>query len=115
MCAQGYQSMAQACGLLQLREARDAWLTSLCAFTLSDAAGEADNILVSTRGEGLASPTGAPVNRALHSGRLQSRNRGQAVLQISSSACLVELESHVPWFVGSLRCHNVTVSADRLR
>jgi hypothetical protein len=56
--AQGYQSMAQACGLLQMREARDAWLSSLCAFTLTDAAADADPILVTTRGEGVASPIG---------------------------------------------------------
>ena len=36
MCAlQGYQSCTQACGLLCLVEPRDAFLTSLCTFTLS--------------------------------------------------------------------------------
>ena len=38
---QGYQSCTQACGLLCMVEPRDAFLTSLCTFTLSlpDAAG----------------------------------------------------------------------------
>ena len=38
---QGYQSCTQACGLLSLVEPRDAFLSSLCTFTLSvpEAAG----------------------------------------------------------------------------
>ena len=41
---QGYQSMTQACGMLEMKEQRDAFLTSLCRFTLTDAA-DADHLL----------------------------------------------------------------------
>lgn len=34
MSAQGYQAFTQATGLLGLTDARDAFLTSLCSFTL---------------------------------------------------------------------------------
>ena len=53
--------MTQACGLLELAEPRDAFLTSLCSFTLADAAdAEQQHALAPGRGEPVTSPTGAP-------------------------------------------------------
>lgn len=40
MSAQGYQAFTQATGLLGLTDARDAFLTSLCSFTLGGSGEE---------------------------------------------------------------------------
>jgi len=53
---QGYQSMTQACGMLELKEQRDAFLTSLCNHTLTDAA-DAEHLLGS-RTEAAATASG---------------------------------------------------------
>lgn len=55
--------MTQACGLLELAEPRDAFLASLCSFTLADAAadGAEPHLVAPGRGlEPVTSPTGAP-------------------------------------------------------
>ena len=48
--------MTQACGMLELKEQRDAFLTSLCRFTLTDAA-DSDHS-ASSRGEAAATTSG---------------------------------------------------------
>ncbi len=58
--AQGYQSFAQAAGLLGLIDARDAFLTSLCTFTLSSGPAEEALSPGGARGDaGASSPTAA--------------------------------------------------------
>ncbi|BDA41918.1 Protein MON2 homolog [Coccomyxa sp. Obi] len=52
----GYQSMTQACGMLELKEQQDAFLTSLCRFTLTDAA-DSDHP-AGSRGEAAATTSG---------------------------------------------------------
>lgn len=58
LLSQGFQSMTQACGMLEMSDSRDAYLTSLCAHTLTDAAGPDHSHL--SRTEGVTSPTGVP-------------------------------------------------------
>lgn len=53
---QGYQSMTQACGMLEMKEQRDAFLTSLCRFTLTDAL-DSDHS-AGGRSEGIATTSG---------------------------------------------------------
>ena len=53
---QGFQSMTQACGMLEMSDSRDAYLTSLCAHTLTDTASSDHSH--ASRAEGLTSPTG---------------------------------------------------------
>ena len=48
--------MTQACGMLELKEQRDAFLTSLCRFTLTDAA-DSDHS-AGSRGETAATTSG---------------------------------------------------------
>ena len=56
---QGFQSMTQACGMLEMSDSRDAYLTSLCAHTLTDAASPDHSH--PGRAEGVTSPTGTPL------------------------------------------------------
>lgn len=53
---QGFQSMTQACGVLELSDSRDAFLMSLCGHTLTDTSS-LDHSHAS-KGEGVTSPTG---------------------------------------------------------
>ena len=53
---QGFQSMTQACGMLEMSDSRDAYLTSLCGHTLTDAASSDHSH--ASRAEGVTSPTG---------------------------------------------------------
>ena len=56
VCLQGFQSMTQACGMLELSDSRDAYLTSLCGHTLTDTS-TLDHTHAS-KAEGVMSPTG---------------------------------------------------------
>ena len=55
-CLQGFQSMTQACGMLEVSDSRDAYLTSLCGYTLTDTS-TLDHAHAS-KAEGVMSPTG---------------------------------------------------------
>ena len=55
---QGFQSMTQACGMLELSDSRDAFLTSLCGHTLTDTSS-LDHSHAS-KAEGVTSPGGPP-------------------------------------------------------
>ena len=57
LAVQGYQLCTQACGILDLNEARDAFLSSLCEFTLS--AVEESSLHASTSSQDVTSPTTA--------------------------------------------------------
>ena len=63
--AQGYQSFTQAAGLLGLVEARDAFLSSLCAFTLGSGAADDPTSPGGNRGDP-SSPTSAGMSPGLH-------------------------------------------------
>ena len=63
--AQGYQSFTQAAGLLGLVEARDAFLSSLCAFTLGSGAADDPTSPSGNRGDP-SSPTSAGMSSGLH-------------------------------------------------
>ncbi len=54
---QGYQLCTQACGILDLNEARDAFLSSLCDFTLS--AVDESSLQAATSGLDVTSPSSA--------------------------------------------------------
>lgn len=55
---QGFQSMTQACGMLEMSDSRDAYLTSLCGHTLTDTSSlDHSN---ASRPDGITSPTGKP-------------------------------------------------------
>ena len=56
LCLQGFQSMTQACGMLELSDSRDAYLTSLCGHTLTDTS-TLDHTHAN-KAEGVMSPTG---------------------------------------------------------
>ncbi|EIE25629.1 hypothetical protein COCSUDRAFT_83636 [Coccomyxa subellipsoidea C-169] len=64
----GYQSMTQACGMLEMKEQRDAFLTSLCRFTLTDAA-DADHLL-GNRSEAAATTSGIVMDSGEGSGKV---------------------------------------------
>ena len=51
--------MTQACGMLELSDSRDAYLTSLCGHTLTDTS-TLDHTHAS-KAEGVMSPTGGPL------------------------------------------------------
>ena len=55
IAVQGYQLCTQACGILDLNEARDAFLSSLCEFTLS--AVDENSLQASTSGLDVTSPS----------------------------------------------------------
>ena len=58
-CLQGFQSMTQACGMLELSDSRDAYLISLCGHTLTDTS-TLDHTHAG-KAEGVMSPTGGPL------------------------------------------------------
>ena len=79
-CLQGFQSMTQACGMLELSDSRDAYLTSLCGHTLTDTS-TLDHTHAS-KAEGVMSPTGGLL---LHN---------TMMLTLTACNCDCELSSH---------------------
>ncbi len=57
---QGYQSFTQALGVLELKEARDAFLASLCSFALSSKMAEDADLDLPMSPASVSSPSGAP-------------------------------------------------------
>jgi len=56
---QGYQSFTQALGVLELKEARDAFLSSLCSFALSSKMAEDADLDLPMSPASVSSPSGA--------------------------------------------------------
>lgn len=56
---QGYQSFTQALGVLELKEARDAFLASLCSFALSSKMAEDADVDLPMSPASVLSPSGA--------------------------------------------------------
>ena len=57
---QGYQSFTQALGVLEVKEARDAFLSSLCSFALPSNMAEDADLDLPMSPASVTSPSGAP-------------------------------------------------------
>lgn len=78
---QGFQSMTQACGMLEMSDSRDAYLTSLCAHTLTDTASSDHSHL--SRAEGVTSPIGMLHASLRHRSSMQGRPGSNQMRTIS--------------------------------
>lgn len=90
---QGYQSFTQALGVLEVKEARDAFLSSLCTFALPSKMAEDPDPDLPMSPASVTSPSGAEpltdITAANH--RLTADNQAAAQLPLTHNSTLLEV------------------------